>query len=227
MIHSIEPLGDSAAIVVWRQVSDDEAARSVQSLAAALNRQWHPAYEAMTQAFASLTLHYSPLSLQWHEVQTRIEAALRCGLKVDEHVSPVVEIPVCYDPKFGLDLPDLSQIHQLPSDEIIRLHTAAEYKVRMIGFSPGFPYLSGLPDVLATARRSSPRLKVHGGSVAIGGRQCGIYPIETPGGWHILGRTPVSLFRPERDSPCLLTAGDRVRFFPITAQEFAAWGTGP
>ncbi|MFN2477236.1 MAG: 5-oxoprolinase subunit PxpB [Chthoniobacterales bacterium] len=134
----------------------------------------------------------------------------------------VVEIPVCYDAEFALDLEAVAQRSGVPTEEVVRLHVSGEYRVRCVGFTPGFPYLSGLPAALATPRRSTPRTKVPAGSVAIGWGQTGIYPTVSPGGWNVIGRTPLQLFDPRRDPPALLRAGDQVRFRSITRAEFLA-----
>jgi inhibitor of KinA len=135
-------------------------------------------------------------------------------------VAKLVEIPVCYDEEFAPDLPDVARSSGLSVEEVVRLHAAGEYRVRCIGFTPGFPYLAGLPPALATPRRATPRMKVPAGSVAIGGVQAGIYPTASPGGWNVIGRTPLRLFDAERNPPALLRAGDSVRFRSITHAQF-------
>lgn len=129
-------------------------------------------------------------------------------------------IPVCYGGEFGPDLEYVAAEHGLTPDEVIAIHTSGDYLVHMIGFAPGFPYLGGLSDKIATPRRSTPRLRVEAGTVGIGGQQTGVYPVMTPGGWQCIGRTPLALFRPMEDPPSLLTAGDRVRFASISLQEY-------
>lgn len=134
----------------------------------------------------------------------------------------LVEVPVCYDPEFALDLAEVAAQHGLTPDAAASLHASAEYTVRFIGFSPGFPYLSGLPELLATPRLPSPRPRVPAGSIAIAAAQAGIYPRPTAGGWRILGRTPLNLFDPAAERPALLAACDRVRFSPISRETFDA-----
>lgn len=219
----VQPLGDAAAVVHWPNVSDDIAAEQVACLTSDLRNHWHYGYEAIVSAFASMTLHYSPLLLTWDEVDDQIRSALTRGRVEAEAELRRVEIPVCYASEFAPDIDDVATAHRLTVEQVIVLHSEAEYTVRMIGFSPGFPYLAGLPAELATPRRATPRMKVPAGSVAIGGRQTGIYSLETPGGWHIIGRTPVSMFRPDLNPPCLLRAGDRVSFVPISADQFHTW----
>jgi inhibitor of KinA len=133
-----------------------------------------------------------------------------------------VTLPVCYGGEFGLDLEAVGAAHGLTCDEVVALHSGAEYFVSAIGFIPGFPYLRGLPDALHTPRRKTPRTRVAAGSVAIGGDQTGIYPFETPGGWSLIGCTPWRLFNPYSQAPSFLQVGDRVRFRPITPEEFGA-----
>ena len=132
-----------------------------------------------------------------------------------------IEIPVCYGREYGLDLDAVAEHAGLSRDEVIARHVAAEYTVAMLGFAPGFPYLLGLDASLHVPRRANPRTRVPAGSVAIGGAQTGIYPRELPGGWHLIGRTPLTLFDPAREPPCLLAPGDHVRFRAIEADEFA------
>ena len=124
---------------------------------------------------------------------------------------------------WGPDVDVVAAHNRLTPEEIIRIHTSVEYLVYMIGFAPGFPYLGGMPERIATPRRESPRVSIPAGSVGIAGQQTGVYPIATPGGWQIIGRTPLRLFQPEQEQPTLLQAGDRVRFRQITEAEYAAW----
>src|SRR5262249_45597643 len=133
-----------------------------------------------------------------------------------------VEVPVCYDPEFAPDLDDVSRRTGRATKEVIDLHSTAEYRVACIGFVPGFPFLAGLAKELATPRRDTPRKEIPPGSVGIGGAQTGIYPLRSPGGWNLIGRTPLKLFDPTNNPPALLRAGDRVRFRAITREEFEA-----
>jgi len=221
MNPSIQPLGDSAAIITWPDALDDQIPDLIQQLAMAIRSCQTRGLAGNVPAFASLTLHYDPTRLLWHEVLELIQNSLLSMTSELRQSARLVAIPVCYDAEFALDLSEVAALHGMTVDEVVRLHSGADYTVRMIGFSPGFPYLAGLPEQLATPRRSNPRLNVPAGSVAIGGRQTGIYSLETPGGWQIIGRTPARLFRPEHDPPCLLSAGDRVRFVPISRSDFS------
>jgi inhibitor of KinA len=139
-----------------------------------------------------------------------------------------VEIPVCYGGEFGPDLAEVCALHGMTPAQAIELHSAAEYLVYFLGFVPGFAYLGELPEQLVTPRLAAPRRKVAAGSVGIAGNQTGVYPLATPGGWRLIGRTPVRMFRAERDGLSFLSIGDRVLFTPVSPEQFAemerAWG---
>jgi inhibitor of KinA len=178
-------------------------------------RNFHPAY-------CSLLVKFDPLKLQHKE----LEAIMREYLKRLDRVSlpkpRQIEIPVCYGGEYGPDLNDVSAMHGITPAETIELHSSATYLVYFLGFVPGFAYLGELSEALVTPRLPRPRRSVPAGSVGIAGSQTGVYPFTTPGGWRLLGRTPLSLFRSDRNAFSLLTIGDRVRFTPISRQRFTA-----
>ena len=221
MTPSIEPLGDSAAIVAWRLLDDATAWQAVQNATEYFDRNRSDGVLAIAPAFKSLTVYYDCEKLTWSEAEKWILDSLRFVPITQQTPRRQLDIPVCYAPEFALDLTAVAAAHDLHPDEVIRLHANANYVVQMLGFSPGFPYLAGLPSQLHTPRRASPRIQVPAGSVAIGGGQTGIYSCPSPGGWHIIGRTPVQLSNLQRDSPCLLQTGDAIRFVPIDRQQFA------
>ena len=227
MTPSIRPLGDSAAIVKWTGADDAEICRAVRKLTAAFHHTVGPdsadGLSCVVPAYSSITVHYCPNRTSFPEVARIIENALLQAESSPAVTATQIEIPVCFDTISAPDLDEVAEAHGLSAEEVIQRFCSAEYSVRMIGFSPGFPYLSGLPSELSTPRKRSPRLKVPQGSVAIGGSQAGIYSQETPGGWNIIGRTPRQLFRAELSQPCLLTAGDQVRFLPINVDQFNKW----
>lgn len=178
-------------------------------------RNFHPAY-------CSLLVKFDPLKLQHKE----LEAIMREYLKRLDRVSlpkpRQIEIPVCYGGEYGPDLNDVSAMHGITPAETIELHSSATYLVYFLGFVPGFAYLGELSEALVTPRLPRPRRSVPAGSVGIAGSQTGVYPFTTPGGWRLLGRTPLSMFRSDRNAFSLLTIGDRVRFTPISRQRFTA-----
>ncbi|HEV2966356.1 MAG TPA: 5-oxoprolinase subunit PxpB, partial [Chthoniobacterales bacterium] len=156
----------------------------------------------------------------WFE--QRIGDAISNAKNASAHSIPstTVEIPVCYASEFAFDLDDVARRTDLEPNEVIALHSSTEYRVHCVGFTPGFPFLGGLPPKLAAPRRETPRTEIPAGSVGIGGKQTGIYPVKSPGGWNIIGRTPLRLFDPQRNPPVLVRAGDGVRFRPISREEF-------
>jgi len=215
---TIAPLGDSALLV---RVGDSLG--EVLETTRRLRRARIPGVEEVVPAFASVSV-FLKSPLDYEHCLASIRAALRRPA-ISRPAEPprLIEIPVCYDAEFGLDLTVVAKQTRLSPNEIACCHARAKYRVRCVGFTPGFPYLEGLPRILATPRRASPRTSVAPGSVAIGGRQTGIYPLASPGGWNIIGRTPLRLFDLTRDHPALLRAGDAVRFVAITREEFERW----
>jgi inhibitor of KinA len=215
---TIVPLGEAGVIV---RVGDSlgEVLAATRKLEAAQL----PEVVEIAPAFASVGVFLRE-PVPWRKIEGQIREALRKPLrKHASNRSRVIEVPVCYDGEFGLDLEIVSQHCGLSPNEIARFHSTREYEVRCVGFTPGFAYLGGLPQALATPRRSSPRTKVPAGSVAIGGSQTGIYPLASPGGWNIIGRTPLRLFDPERDPAAMLRTGDRVHFLAINRADFERW----
>jgi inhibitor of KinA len=233
----IVPLGDSALIVRVRERFEDapeetldEVLRTFQQLRSAAV----PGIIELAPAYTSVAVFFDPIAVAKDEdtpnevfdwLATKIHSALSSAAAVSRrrrfpHTPRVIEIPVCYDPEFALDIDRVAECAQISASQVVDLHRAAHYRVNCIGFTPGFPFLSGMPKKLATLRRDMPRKEIPGGSVGIGGAQTGIYPSRSPGGWNLIGRTPLKLFDPTKNPPALLQAGDRVRFRAITREEF-------
>jgi inhibitor of KinA len=225
---TIAPLGDRAVVVQLGDRIGDDAFRRVQAALHRL-RGSHAAIVDLVPGYTSITVHYEPAAVPTrgddlpHSAMTR---ALVEALRDLDRASPlearVVEIPVCYDGALAPDLEHVANHASLTAETVVAVHSGATYTVQMIGFTPGFPYLAGLDPRLATPRRAEPRMRVTAGSVAIGGEQTGIYPLATPGGWNIIGSTPLSLFDAMRDPATLLRVGDRVRFVPIDRERYDA-----
>jgi inhibitor of KinA len=228
------PLGDSALTIEFGASINPRVNGQVHALAQALATHPIPGVLDVVPAFASLTVFYDPTRLRVSDSSMLPLEALE--LEVRRRFSPLahslpargrdVDLPVCYGGEFGPDLEELARFHGLTQQQLIDLHTEPAYSVYMLGFAPGFPYLGGLHRKLHTPRRSSPRAQVPAGSVGIGGAQTGVYSLATPGGWNIIGRTPLALFRPDNDVPSLLRPGDRLRFRPVGAEEFNALVSG-
>jgi inhibitor of KinA len=181
-------------------------------------RNLHPAY-------CSLLVTFDALKLRHDELETILRRYLDRLEEVDLPEPRLVEIPVCYGGEFGPDLAEVGAMHGLTPAQAIELHSSTSYLVYFLGFVPGFAYLGELPEALVTPRLATPRRSVPAGSVGIAGNQTGVYPVATPGGWRILGRTPTPMFRAKQNDLSLLAIGDRVRFVPISPERFAALGT--
>jgi KipI family sensor histidine kinase inhibitor len=175
----------------------------------------HPAYHSILVKFDPLQRHHDELEKLLDQYIARLE-------NVSLPEPREIEIPVCYGGEHGPDLNEVSAIHAMSPEQVVALHSSSSYLVYFLGFVPGFAYLGGLPEALVTPRLATPRRKVPAGSVGIAGNQTGVYPVATPGGWRLLGRTPVQIFRPDRNELSLLSIGDRVRFAPISREQFTA-----
>lgn len=178
-------------------------------------RNLHPAYRSLLVKFDALKLQHDELEATLKEYLNRLEE-----VRLPEPRQ--LEIPVCYGGEYGPDLSDVAAMHGMTPAQAIELHASTTYLVFFLGFVPGFAYLGQLPEALVTPRLATPRKKVPAGSVGIAGNQTGVYPFATPGGWRLLGRTPMAMFRTDRDGLSLLSIGDRVRFVPISRERFAA-----
>jgi len=216
----IRPLGDSALRLQRGEGIDAEVHRRVRGACSALERaalrgvvEWVPGY-------TTVVVHYQPQVVRYSELCRSLEAALGAGATLPVPEARVVTLPVLYGGEQGPDLAFVAEQHQLSMDEVIELHSRPDYLVYMIGFAPGFPYLGGLSERLVTPRLDKPRLSVPKGSVGIGGSQTGVYSVDSPGGWRLIGRTPVPLYDPGQERPSLLQAGDRVRFRAVGAQDY-------
>jgi inhibitor of KinA len=230
----ITPLGDSALIVHIRDGFKDAPEQTVNEVLAAMRRleaAQIPGIIELAPAYTTVAVYFDPARvidngaepdgvIEW--LSEKIKAALGNSrrFRPDKADKRLIEIPLCCDTEFALDLEQVAYHAKFSSREVIELYCATTYFVGCIGFTPGFPYFLGLPQKLATPRRSTPRKEVPAGSVAIGGEQTGIYPLRSPGGWNVIGRIPLPLFDPQKDPPVLLRTGDRVRFHLIGRDEF-------
>ena len=226
------PLGDAAVVLEFGAAIGPATHAAIAAFSAHLAARPFAGLRELVPAFATLTVYYDPWLAseagRHPEPYERVAAQLQKLLAETPAAAAatqaqVVEIPVCYGGAFGPDLAFVAQHAGLSPDEVITRHTAPEYLVHMIGFAPGFPYLGGLDARLATPRRPQPRPLVPAGTVGIAGPQTGIYSLPTPGGWQLIGRTPLALFNPEWAAPSRLRAGQRLRFVAISAEDFAEY----
>ena len=209
---AIEPLGDAAVLVRLGIAIDEATHRRVRAAHASLTAEPFPGVSDIVPAYTTVTLHYDPARVDPEALSRRVRELVEQLPEELALPSRLVRVPVRYGGEDGPDLAAVAAHAQLSPEEVVRRHAAGEYVVHMIGFAPGFPYLFGLDPQLACPRRDAPRQRVPAGSVGIGGTQAGIYPIETPGGWQLIGRTSLVLFDAAREPPGLLAPGDRVRF---------------
>jgi inhibitor of KinA len=219
-IVRIVSAGDSALLIEFRQtISPAINARAI-ALADAAKRRCGAAVRDAVVGYATLTLYFDPLVVDatWLEAEIReIAAGMEEG---PDPTGALVDVPVCYGGEFGPDLKDVATFGGCGEEEVITLHAESTYRVYMIGFVPGFPYMAAVNDRIAAPRRSTPRAVVPPGSVAIAGAQTGIYPTGTPGGWNIIGRTPLKPIDAARAQPSLFRPGDAVRFRPVSRREY-------
>jgi inhibitor of KinA len=228
----ITPLGDSALLIdVEPGVREpaEKTLRRVLSIKQAIERARIPGLIECSSSYRTVATFFDPLAATREGIEpgaasTWFENRIRKATTSSKGASLFrfrkLEIPVCVEPEFALDLADVAAHTGLSEEEVVRQYCATSFQVASVGSTPGFPYLSGLPKKLACPRRSSPRLRVPEGSVAIGGNQAGIYPMVSPGGWNVIGRTSIKLFDPDKNPPTLLRPGDRVRFRRIGREEF-------
>jgi inhibitor of KinA len=217
----IDALGDSALIInLADEISDSSALLArVLSAAATIERAKLPGVVDVTSAYESVAVFFDLPQVE-PDIEDKIRVLIAsAGVRVSGKKRRV-QIPVCYDEEFALDLDRVANHTSLTPDAIVTLHSSAEYTVACIGFMPGFPFLAGLPQPLRVPRLENPRTKVSAGSVAIANAQAGVYPLESPGGWNVLGRTPLQLFRVNENPPTLLRPGDCVQFRRITRAQF-------
>jgi len=214
--------GDTGLIVEFGEGIDPVVNARVRSVAAAVKTRPPQGVIEIIPTYRSLLLIYDPLITLPEKLIRFIEQA-DTGLG-DEDAGPFrrVDIPVCYGGEFGPDMDTVAKTAGLGIEEVIQRHSAPDYLIYMVGFTPGFPFLGGLDEKLFTPRLKTPRMAVPQGSVGIANNQTGIYPITSPGGWQIIGRTPLILFAPHRENPFLYQAGDRIRFIPISPEEYTA-----
>ena len=181
----------------------------------------------MVPSYASVGVHIDPLRLDVAALERTVAEAWDVGPPESYDAGRLVEIPVCYGGEFGPDLEEVADFARCSADDVVRWHSDIVYRVYMLGFLPGFAYLGAVDEIIAMPRRTAPRAAVPAGSVGIAGRQTGVYPSESPGGWRLIGRTPWRMFDAGRARPSLLDAGDRVRFVPVAAGQWSLFEDGP
>ena len=209
--------GDSALIIELGNEISEECNARVVSLSEEI-RDMTGVVEILP-TYRSLLVYYDPSLIEFDEIKETSKEKWKT-LKTLEIKGKVFEVPVCYDDDFGPDLSFVAQHSNMSEEEVIRIHCSGNYRVFMLGFLPGFPYLGGMDERIAAPRLEKPRTKIPAGSVGIAGKQTGIYPLDSPGGWRIIGRTPVKMYDPEAKDPVPIRAGDTIRFVRISKREY-------
>ncbi|WP_043929775.1 5-oxoprolinase subunit PxpB [Bacillus sp. EB01] len=237
LTYIFHPLGDQAVVIELGEDINEETQQKVQLVTSFLDRNMESWMIEYIPAFTTVTVFYDPVEvvykfrgksrLPYDIVCFQLKKLLGKISSSEETLQRTIEIPVCYGGEMGPDLPFVAKHNGLSQEEVIHIHSAGDYTVFMIGFAPGFPFIGGMSEKIAAPRRDNPRIKIPPRTVGIAGKQTGVYPIETPGGWQLIGRTPIELFRSENEPPTLLRAGDKVKFIPISIEEYKSLGGDP
>lgn len=217
--YIIRSCGGSAVTVEFEEKIAPEVNGEVMSLARAIEAKRPRGIVETIPSFRALTVLFDSCIISEKSVR-KIIVSLSGKTSSQKLKSRIFKIPVCYGGEFGCDLDDVAKYHGITSEEVVRRHSGRDYLIYMLGFLPGFAYLGGLDEGLVTPRLENPRTEVPAGAVGIGGEQTGIYPLSSPGGWRLIGRTPVRPFNPEAKPPILYSAGDYIRFIPIDYSEY-------
>jgi inhibitor of KinA len=231
--YTLHPLGDRAILIEFGNEINEESYKSVRRISHLLESEQLDWLIELVPSYTTLTVFYSPehvfrelqdSRLPYDIITHKLRGLLdSCQLEI-KYEQRSVEIPICYGGIFGPDLEYVAKYNHLTEQEVIEIHSGGDYLVYMVGFAPGFPYIGGMSKEITAPRRKSPRQNIPPGTVGIAGEQTGIYPIGTPGGWQLIGRTPLTLFNPDHTSPTLLQAGDRIQFKPINDDEYRSLG---
>lgn len=215
------PFGDNALLIELGNTINMELNKKVLCLSKAIEKTEIAGVEEVVPTYRSLLVRYNPLKTTYEQLVFQIKDIEETLQTTNTKTKgKTIIVPVVYGEEYGPDLAFVARFHRMTEDEVVKLHSNREYRVYMLGFVAGFPYLGEVPDEIATPRLETPRLKVPAGSVGIAEKQTGIYPCEAPGGWRIIGRTPLKLFNPNNQPPTIMEPGDIVKFEPISKEEF-------
>lgn len=212
------PYGSSAILVKWPQSINKNILKDIQGYQTSIENNLNELVVDFIPTYASLTIVYK--SINFNELCAKLKAIYEGGFEEIEIENTLWQLPVCYDQTLGFDLESYCQEVGLSIKQVIQIHTETIYTIYFTGFLPGFLYLGSLDERLFLKRKAKPLLKVPGGAVGIGGQQTGIYPQESPGGWHIIGNCPVSLFNVERNPPSIFKHGDKIQFYSISLKDY-------
>lgn len=212
--------GDKALTIEYgNEISEDISSR-VRSMMVALESNKIDGIIETVPTYRSLMVHYDALTIGYDDLVKKLKDLEKKLENISLPKPKVIEIPTVYGGQYGPDIENVANHNKITVDEVIKIHSSKEYLIYMLGFTPGFPYLGGMDERIATPRLDSPRTKIHKGSVGIAGSQTGIYPIDSPGGWQLIGKTPLKLYESKREIPILLKAGDYIKFVPISEDKY-------
>ncbi|OWZ82848.1 5-oxoprolinase subunit PxpB [Natranaerobius trueperi] len=212
--------GDSALVVEFGNSIAPEINAAIREFVTKLNNSQIKGVLELVPTYRSVLIYFDPLTIKVNTLKEELQNLLETEGETNYSSAYITTIPVCYGGEFGPDLDHVATYNGLSKETVIKRHHSTAYLIYMMGFLPGFPYLGGMDISIATPRLESPRTKIPGGSVGIAGKQTGVYPIESPGGWQIIGRTPLKLYNPDRNPPMLLAAGNYIQFHSINEEEY-------
>lgn len=224
MIYKLKykPYGANSILIEWPAEIEKSILTNILLFKTKIQNFNNKQITGVTHAYNSVLVSYSNLGLHYNDEVSLLKSIYNSEEVSQKQTLRLWKIPVCYHEDFGLDLQSLSEVKNISTEALIKRHFQVTYLVYFIGFLPGFLYLGGLDETLITPRKATPRLKVKKGAVGIGGNQTGIYPIESPGGWNIIGNSPIAFFNTENNPPCFAKAGDSIQFYPIGLKEYQA-----
>lgn len=214
------PAGDSSIVVEFGDSIKEEINRKIRNMLIGIENSDIKGIKEIVPTYRSIAVLYDPSLILYDEIKTKLRE-IEKNISDSKGVPPrIVELPTVYAGEYGPDLKFVAEHNGLTEEEVIKIHSEGKYLVYMLGFTPGFPYLGGMDERISTPRLENPRTKISKGAVGIAGSQTGVYPIESPGGWQLIGRTPVNLYAPLEDPPVLLNSGDYIKFVPVSEEEF-------
>ena len=220
MNYKILTAGDSSILIEFGKEISPEINHKISATVQLVRDQHIEGILDMIPSFCALLINYDPRIISYEKLSRRLEQLLKIDVAAGTRKKKIFEIPVCYGGDFGPDIQNIADHAGISVEEVISRHSSRDYLIYMLGFLPGFCYLGGLDEKIHTPRLSNPRIRIPAGSVGIGGSQTGIYPLDSPGGWQLMGMTPVKTYDPSRDPAILVEAGDYIRFIPIDEGEF-------